>query len=130
MNIQIDHIALYCLDLEAMRTFFIQHFGCRSNDMYHNPKTGLKTYILTFPEGKTRLEIMSHPQVTTLSGGLYRAGYIHLSLAVGSEENVVAKTRELTVAGYECISGPRVTGDGYFESALIGPEGIFIEITV
>ena len=130
MNIKIDHIALYCLDLETMKTFFIKHFGCQSNDMYHNPRTGLRTYILTFPEGGTRLEIMSHPMVNEISAGLYKAGYIHLSIAVGSREGVVEKTGELTAAGYECFSGPRVTGDGYFESCIVGPEGIILEITV
>ena len=130
MNIKIDHIALYCIDIEAMKPFFIKHFGCQPNDMYHNPRTGLKTYILTFPEGSTRLEIMSHPNVNETSAGLYKAGYIHISIAVGSREDVVEKTNELSEAGYECISGPRVTGDGYFESSLIGPEGIILEITV
>lgn len=126
---KIDHIALYCFDLEAMRDFFIRHFGCLSNDMYHNPKTGLKTYILSFPGGSTRLEIMSHPNVNKINPDLYRSGYIHLSVSVGGKENVVTKTRELTNEGYECISGPRVTGDGYFESCIIGPERILIEIT-
>ncbi|MGN1229805.1 MAG: VOC family protein [Prevotella sp.] len=130
MNIKINHIALYCLNLEVMKKFFVSHFGCRSNEMYHNPRTGLKTYILTFPEGETRLEIMSHPKVDEISAGLYRAGYIHLSIAMGSRESVIEKTSELTTAGYECVSGPRVTGDGYFESCLIGPEGILVEITV
>lgn len=130
MNIKIDHIALYCLDLETMKTFFIKHFGYQPNDMYHNPRTGLRTYILTFPEGGTRLEIMSHPMVNEISAGLYKAGYIHLSIAVGSREGVVEKTGELTAAGYECFSGPRVTGDGYFESCVVGPEGIILEITV
>ena len=52
-----------------------------------------------------------------------------MSVSVGNKENVVTKTRELTDDGYECISGPRMTGDGYFESCIIGPEGILIEIT-
>ena len=56
--------------------------------------------------------------------------HIHLSIAVGSREDVVEKTGELTAAGYECFSGRRVTGDGYFESCIIGPEGIILEITV
>lgn len=129
MDIRIDHIALYCLDLEAMKDFFIKHFGCLSNEMYHNPKTGLRTYILSFPNGGTRLEIMSHPKVNEVHRELYRSGYIHLSVSVGGKENVVAKTHELTDEGYECISGPRVTGDGYYESCIIGPEGILIEIT-
>lgn len=61
VNMKIDHIALYCIDLEAMREFWMAHFGCTSNEQYHNPRTGLKTYILTFPEGSARLEIMQHP---------------------------------------------------------------------
>lgn len=130
MSIIIDHVALYCLDLEAMKQFFMRHFGCKSNEQYHNPKTGLRTYILSFPEGKTRLEIMSRPEVNEIDRSLYRPGYIHLSIAVGSKENVTAKTGELTADGYECISGPRITGDGYFESCIVGPEGILIEVTV
>lgn len=49
---RIDHVALYCIDLEAMRSFFVSHFGCKSNALYHNPRTGLRTYILRFPTAK------------------------------------------------------------------------------
>jgi len=127
---KIDHIALYCLDLEGMKNFFAKHFSCKANELYHNPRTGLKTYILTFPDGETRLEIMSRPEVTEEQRGLHRAGFIHLSVAIGSKECVDAKTEELQSAGYECLSGPRVTGDGYYESCIEGPEGILIELTV
>ena len=127
---RIDHIALYCTDLEAMREFWMTHFGCTSNEQYHNPRTGLRTYILSFPDGDARLEIMQRPEVTEPLPGQYRAGFIHMSVAVGSKENVDSKTHELQDAGYECISGPRTTGDGYYESCIIGPEGILIEITI
>ena len=126
----IDHIALYCLDLEAMREFWMAHFGCTSNEQYHNPRTGLRTYILSFPQGGARLEIMQRTEVTEPLAEQYRAGFIHMSVAVGSQEDVDGKTRELQSAGFECISGPRTTGDGYYESQIIGPEGILIEITV
>ena len=44
---KIDHIALYCLDLEGIKGFFIRYFNAVSNDMYHNPKTcGGKNNIL------------------------------------------------------------------------------------
>ena len=69
---------------------------------------------------------MSHPKVCETNHDLYRGGYVHFSVSVGNKENVVTKTRELTDDGYECISGPRMTGDGYFESCIIGPEGILI----
>ena len=45
---KIDHVALYCLNLEGMRKFFIRYFHGVSNGMYNNPKTGLKTYMLSF----------------------------------------------------------------------------------
>lgn len=126
----IDHIALYCVDLECMKRFFVQHFGCTSNEQYHNPRTGLRTYILSFPDGGARLEIMARPEVTEPLTDIFRGGFIHMSVALGSKEAVDAKTQELTTADYECISGPRITGDGYYESCIIGPEGILIEITV
>ena len=126
----IDHIALYCTDLEAMREFWMRHFGCASNEQYHNPRTGLRTYILSFPDGVARLEIMQRPEVTEPLPGLYRAGLIHMSVSVGSKDAVDNKALELQDAGYECINGPRTTGDGYYESCIIGPEGILIEITI
>ena len=64
---KIDHIALYCTDIEEMRSFFMEHFGCSSNEQYHNPKTGLRTYMLTFPDGDVRLELMSRPEVARVS---------------------------------------------------------------
>ncbi len=127
---KIDHIALYCVDLEEMRHFFMEHFDCSSNEQYHNPRTGLKTYILSFPDGETRLEIMSRPEVTETLREVFRGGFIHFSVALGSKEAVDCKTELLKQHGYECINDPRTTGDGYYESCIVGPEGILIEITV
>lgn len=108
----------------------MERFGCVSNERYLNPRTGLQTYFLTFPDGTTRLEIMSRPEVTAPETTVCRGGYIHLAVALGSREAVDAKTRELQAAGYPCLSGPRTTGDGCYESCLAGPEGILIEITL
>ena len=126
----IDHIALYCIDLERMREFWMKHFDCTSNQQYHNPRTGLHTYILSFPDDGTRLEIMQRSEVTEPMTAEYRGGFIHISIAVGTKEVVDSKTSELQSAGYECLSGPRTTGDGYYESCIKGPEDILIEITV
>lgn len=115
---RIDHVALYCIDLEAVKEFFIKHFGCTSNEQYHNPRTGLKTYILSFPDNGARLEIMSRPEVTEPLKALFRAGLIHISIALGSKEAVDAKTEELKTLHYDCISGPRTTGDGFTRVAL------------
>ncbi len=127
---KIDHTALYCRDLEGMKDFFTTFFQANSNSLYHNPRTGLKTYILTFPDGGSRLEIMTRPEVEGDNECQYRAGFIHLSFSVGSKEEVDALTLRLASRGYPTLSGPRTTGDGYYESCIRGFEGILIEITV
>ena len=127
---RIDHVALYCVDLEGMKDFFIRFFDARCNRLYHNPKTGLKAYFLSFTEGGSRLEIMSRPEVTEANNQLFDSGFIHLCINVGSAEQVDLLTRKLSEAGYQVHSGPRVTGDGYYESSIIGPEGIQVEITI
>jgi lactoylglutathione lyase len=127
---KIDHVALYCLDLEGMKEFFIRYFNGVSNEMYHNPKTGLKTYILSFQDSDARLELMTRPEVVNEEENIYRQGLIHLSFSVGSKEKVDSLTKLLNEDGYQVLSGPRTTGDGYYESCIVGPEKILIEITV
>ena len=126
---RIDHIALFCRDLVAMRQFFLDYFEAVSNEQYHNPRTGLRTYILSFTEGSTRLELMQRPDVADADPSVAAIGYIHISIAVGSKRGVDLLTRRLADDGYPVLSGPRTTGDGYYESCIIGPEGILIEIT-
>ena len=127
---KIDHVALYCLDLEGMKEFFIRYFNGVSNEMYHNPKTGLKTYILSFQDSEARLELMTRPEVVNEEENIYRQGLIHLSFSVGSKEKVDSLTEVLTEDSYHVLSGPRTTGDGYYESCIVGPEKILIEITI
>ena len=67
---RIDHAALFCRDLEQMRQFFIDYFDARSNEQYHNPRTGLRTYILSFTEGSTRLELMQRTEQREPSSSL------------------------------------------------------------
>lgn len=126
--IKIDHMAMYVMDLEGVKNFFIRFFGAKANEMYHNPKTGLRSYFLSFGE-RTRLEIMNRPEVKEEIKDIYNAGFIHLSFSVGGMKQVDKLTQDLAHAGYEVLSGPRTTGDGYYESCILGPEGNQIEIT-
>lgn len=126
---RIEHIALYVNDLEATKEFFIKYFGASSNDGYHNLNTNFRSYFLSFEDG-ARLEIMNRPSMDNPKKTMERTGYIHLAFSVGSKEKVDALTVELKKDGYEVISGPRTTGDGYYESCIIGIEGNQIEITV
>ena len=125
---RLDHLAMYVKDLEATRSFFVRYFGASSNEMYHNPKTGLRTYFLSFGDG-SRLEIMSRPDVVDNGRSLFQAGYIHLAFSVGGKDKVDELTHALQADGFTVVSGPRTTGDGYYESCIEGPEGNLIEIT-
>ena len=126
---RIDHIALFCRDLEVMRQFFLDYFEAASNELYHNPRTGLRTYILSFTEGSTRLELMQRPDVADADPSVAAIGFLVVSFAVGSKRGVDLLTRRLADDGYPVVSGPRTTGDGYYESCILGPEGIQIEVT-
>lgn len=126
---QIEHIAMYVNDIEKARDFFIRYFGAVSNDVYHNKKTGFRSYFLSFDNG-ARLEIMNRPGMDDPEKASARTGFIHIAFSVGSREKVDELTAKLKEDGYEVISGPRTTGDGYYESCIMGIEGNQIEITV
>lgn len=126
---KIEHVALYVNDLERAKDFFVKYFDAKSNDGYHNQRTDFRSYFLSFDDG-ARLEIMNKPEMTDLSKDLTHTGYIHIAFSVGSKEKVDALTAELKSDGYEVISGPRTTGDGYYESCVVAIEGNQIEITV
>ena len=111
---RIEHVALYVNDLEKTKKIFMEYLGAKSNDGYHNQKTGFCSYFLTFDDG-ARIEIMHIPKLADLPKKLARTGYSHIAFSVGS---------------YEVISGPRTTGDGYYESCIVAVEDNQIEITV
>lgn len=127
--VKIEHVAMYVKDLEMMKAFYCHHFNGEANSKYYNPKTGLETYFITFDDG-ARLELMTRPGVNEASDDLWVYGFTHLAMSVGSKETVNQLTQTLIDAGCEHISGPRTTGDGYYESCIKDPEGNQIEITV
>lgn len=125
---RIEHAALYVSDLEAARDFFVRFFGAVPNEGYHNPRTDFRSYFLSFDDG-ARLEVMTRPDMSDANKDLVRTGWAHLAFSVGGVEEVDRLTAELAEAGYQVVSGPRTTGDGYYESCVIGPEGNQVEIT-
>ncbi len=125
----IEHIALYVNNLEKAKEFFVSYFGAIPNEMYHNKTTGFRSYFLSFDHG-ARLEIMTRPNLADEPKQLMRTGFIHLAFSVGSKEKVNQLTEQMKADGYEVISGPRTTGDGYYESCIVALEDNQIEITV
>ena len=111
----IDHIAMYVNDLEKAKDFFTTYFEAKANDGYHNENTGLRTYFLTFEDG-CRLELMNRPEMSDQEKTLFSTGYVHIAFNAGSREKVDLLTRRLKEDGFQVLSGPRTTGDGYYES--------------
>ena len=126
---KIEHIAMYVNDLEKAKDFFVTYFYAKANEGYHNKTTDFRSYFLSFEDG-ARLEIMNKPKLTDAKKELNRTGFIHIAFSLGSKEAVDELTARMKGDGYEVISGPRVTGDGYYESCVVGIEGNQIEITI
>ena len=126
---KIEHIAMYVNDLEGAKDFFVKYFSAVSNEGYHNPRTNFRSYFLSFGDG-SRLEIMTRPGLTDSCDTGNHFGYAHIAFRAGSKEAVDALTERLKSDGCPVLSGPRTTGDGYYESCLLGFEGNIIEITV
>lgn len=125
---RVDHVAIYVADLDTAREFFVKYFGAVSGDMYRNAATGFRSYFLSLGDG-ARIELMTRPGLSVPLQNNYARGYAHIALSVGSKEAVDRLTERLRADGYTVSSGPRTTGDGYYESCIAGPEGIAIEIT-
>ncbi|MBV7509358.1 VOC family protein [Bacillus sp. sid0103] len=125
---KIEHVAIWVKDLEAMKTFYITYFNGYANSKYHNKDKKFESYFLTF-DGGARLEIMCKSGIDKPDQD-DRIGWAHIAIAMGSRESVNQLTARLQNDGYRLVNGPRVTGDGYYESVIEDPEGNLLELTV
>ena len=122
---KLDHVAIWVADIEAMRTFYEKYFGARSNVKYENERKRFTSYFLTFPGGG-RLELMHRPDIQGIldsQGSRELIGYAHLGVELGARVAVDALTARLQGDGVPLLDGPRLTGDGYYESMVADPEG-------
>lgn len=125
---KIEHIALWTRDLERSRIFYETYFGAASNAKYTNAARQFESYFLTFDDS-TRLEIMQIANLDELPNAP-TIGWSHLAFATGSQQAVDQLTERLRADGYRVVGEPRTTGDGYYESIVLDPDGNQIEITV
>jgi len=128
-TMKIEHIALWTNQLEEMKEFYSEFFQGKANEKYINASKQFESYFLTFESG-ARLELMRMLGIPDNSNDLDKQyiGLIHIAFSVGSKENVDALTDRLKQRGYRVISGPRTTGDGYYESCILDPDGNRVEI--
>jgi lactoylglutathione lyase len=128
---RIEHVAVWTKNLERLEIFYETYFQAEASAKYVNPDKQFESYFLTFPSGGARLELMQIPTLQESSAGTYvqSEGYAHLAFSVGSEEQVNALTARLEKDGFLLVDGPRHTGDGYYESCILDPDGNRVEIT-
>jgi lactoylglutathione lyase len=123
---RIEHVALWTDDLDGLRAFYEGPLGGRAGRRYE--RAGFASYFLEF-EGGARLELMQMPGIAPRDRSLQDAGWIHVAFTVGSRADVDRFTAELEAAGVPVVDGPRETGDGYYESVVLDPDGNRIELT-
>ncbi len=123
----LDHIAIWTQDLEKEKDFYVKYFDGKANHKYENPKKHFASYFLTFPIG-ARIELMHKDEIRD-SANKDHLGFSHISMNVGIKDKVDSLTKTLEKDGFQIESFPRVTGDGYYESVVLDPEGNKIELT-
>jgi lactoylglutathione lyase len=127
---KIEHVAIWTRDLERLKEFYVKYFDVEVNSKYVNPKRGFESYFLRFDPG-ARIELMSLPSLSDAEkSDLPIIGYAHIAISLGSKEAVDGLTSKLQSDGHVLVSGPRLTGDGYYESVFLDPDGNQLEITV
>jgi len=126
---RIEHIAMWTTNLGRCKHFYTSYFGATAGPHYVNAAKGFESCFLSFDDG-ARLEVMTTTSLSLVQSppGAERLGLTHLAISVGSERDVDELTKRLQSDGITIIDGPRRTGDGYYESVVIDPDGNRIEI--
>ena len=73
------------------------------------------------------MELMSRPDVQNTPVEENRLGLTHFAFSFDSKEDILQQTEMLRSAGYTIAGEPRTSGDGYFESVVLDPDGNRIE---
>lgn len=127
---RIEHIALWTQDLERIKCFYVDYFGAVAGSTYVNAAKGFESCFLSFGEG-ARIEAMTTSTLNPIAieAGVQRMGLTHFAVSLGCEGAVDELTQRLEAGGYPVLDGPRRTGDGYYESVVLDPDGNRVELT-
>jgi lactoylglutathione lyase len=124
---RIAHVALWTTDLDAAADFWRRHFAAQVGEEYvSRNRPGFRSRFVRLADGAA-IELMTGPWIDAAEPA-ERVGWAHVAVSLGSAEAVDAAARRFEASGL-LLSGPRKTGDGYYEAVVAGPDGAPIEIT-
>ena len=124
---RLAHVALWTTDLDAAARFWATHFGAEIGETYVSKnRPGFRSRFARLACGSA-LELMTGPWIDGPADG-ERPGWAHIALSLGSAEAVDAAARRFADLGL-LVSGPRMTGDGFYEAVVRAPDGAMVEIT-
>jgi lactoylglutathione lyase len=127
----LEHVAIWTDQLEVLKDFYVNYFNGVPNSKYTNSSKQFHSYFLTFRSG-ARLELMSMPDIPDNTNDRVikqHKGIIHLAFGMNTMAEVDQKAVDLKAAGFPILSGPRRTGDGYYEFETLDPDNNRLEIT-
>ena len=130
--LRIEHVAFWTEDLERLANFYTPIFrGCSTGLEIRQRRPRDSSPVFSSFASGARIELMTSSTLQPVKAerGAQRMGLAHLAVSVGSRQRVEELTRLLKSDGFEVIDGPRQTGDGYFESVILDPDGNRIEIS-
>lgn len=127
----LEHVAIWTNQMEILKEYYVKYFQGKSNEKYSNSSKDFHSYFLSFASG-ARLELMTMPGLPVNQNDTIQKqhlGIIHLAFGVDTIEEVEEKAKQLQADGFPILSGPRKTGDGYYEFETLDPDNNRIEVT-
>jgi lactoylglutathione lyase len=125
----VAHVALWTSDLDRASDFYRDAFGAEVGPTYHSERRpGFLSRFARLATGPS-IELMSLPNLEPQTSDAPRIGWAHIAISLGTEDAVIGLATRMKLEG-ALISGPRWTGDGYFEAVISDPDGNLVEVTV
>jgi len=131
---KLEHVAIWTHQPESLKDFYVLYFEAIPNDKYISEKEfkgRFESYFLSFDTG-ARLELMKLSGVPQRdnANGFESTGLTHIAFSVEAPDKLDSLYKRLKEDGVTIAGEPRMTGDGYYETCVLDPDGNRVEITV
>jgi lactoylglutathione lyase len=127
-DMRLAHMALWTRDISAASDFWQRYFNAEVGPLYRSARRpGFTSCFVRVASDQFQIELMSAPWVDEKSADECM-GWDHIAISLGDAKAVDALAERCRTDGI-LLSGPRLTGDGFYEAVIAAPDGTRIEIT-